>query len=211
VADTIFIRTGARRSSGPFLAAVLVVGLGVGILTSFGQSVLDRPWAALANSASAWLLPAFLVGVLAPSVRRGALGGLACCLLELVGYYVTAEARGFPAGGAIVAFWVGCAVLGGPLFGAAGRVWRAGPPVWWPASAALPTAAFAAEGVYVHLLDLGYRSTGILWLAIAAVLALALGRTFDGWIRIAVALVVLLPLGLAGEAVLATVYARGFG
>ena len=48
-----------------------------------------------------------LAAVLVPGVLAGVATGLA----ELAGYYLTAAARGYPAGPGIVLFWAACTVL----------------------------------------------------------------------------------------------------
>jgi hypothetical protein len=92
------VRTGYR------IALVVAVGLDVGVATAIGQTHLDGVWNAFVNSASAWLVAAFLVGAAMRTLPGAAAAGLATCLLQLVGYYVTQHPRGYPAGGSIVAF-----------------------------------------------------------------------------------------------------------
>ena len=85
-----------------------------------------------------------------------AAAGLVTGLLELAGYYLTAAARGYPAGGSILVFWAACAVVGGPLFGAAGWVWWRRPaPVSGLGASALP-AAFLAEAAVAYAWRLHY-------------------------------------------------------
>ena len=104
---------------------VAAAGLSVGVATAIGQTYLDGALNALVNSVSAWLVAAFLVGSTMRTDRGAAVAGLCVCALQLVGYYVVAELRGFPLGGpALIVFWFGCAVVGGPVFGLAGRRWR---------------------------------------------------------------------------------------
>ena len=105
---------------------VVVLGVAVGVVTSLGQTNLDRPFAALVNSAGAWLIAPFLVGVLCRRIRGAAFAGAAVCILQLVAYYATAHIRGYAAGEAIVVFWLLCGLIGGPVFGAAGE--PGGPP-----------------------------------------------------------------------------------
>ena len=78
---------------------VAAAGLGVGVATAIGQTYLDGALNALVNSVSAWLVAAFLVGSRMRSDRGAMVAGLCVCALQLVGYYVTAELRGFPLGG----------------------------------------------------------------------------------------------------------------
>lgn len=184
----------------------VVLGIAVGCLTSFGQTYLDAPWSAFANSASGWLLAPFLVGALAGSRRGAAAAGLLTCSLQLVGYYMTSELRGFPPGGSILVFWAACAVIGGPLFGIAGNLWRTGPTRLRGLGGAMMASAFLAEGLWTYLHLLGYRTTAVLWLAIGGALALTLARGVRdlGWLALA------LPAGLLAEIALSAVYSQAF-
>lgn len=183
------------------VALVVAVGLAVGCLTSFGQTYLDGALNALVNSASAWLVAPFFLGALMRTPRGAAAAGLTACALQLVGYYVTAELRGFPAGGSIVVFWAACAVVGGPLFGLAGQHWRVRPA---GIGATVLPAAFVAEGLWVYLHELRYYATAALWLGLGAGFALALSRGAWRWLGATV------PLALAGELVLSAVYRQAF-
>jgi hypothetical protein len=178
----------------------VAAGLVVGGLTSVGQSHLGGALAALVNSASAWLVAPFLVGAVMRTPRGAAAAGLTTCALQLVGYYVVSDLRGFPAGGSIVLFWTVCAALGGPVFGAAGRRRRAGLA---PAAMVLP-AAFLAEGLWVYLHELRYYGTAALWLGIGAALTLAFRHEDPRWLALT------LPVALAGEIALSAVYRQAF-
>jgi hypothetical protein len=79
------------------------IGLAIGVLTSIGQTVLDRPFAALANSASVWLMAPFLLGYVAATSREAMVLGALVCLGELLGYYATSGARGLLAEAAVPA------------------------------------------------------------------------------------------------------------
>lgn len=183
------------------IAIAVLAGLAVGGATSLGQAYLGGAPNALVNSASAWLVAPFLVGALMRTPRGALAAGLATCALQLVGYYVTAEARGYSAGGAIVLFWAGCALLGGPLFGLAGHRWRLRPQ---DIGATVLPAVFLAEGLWVYLIELGYLATAALWLAIGAALAATLARPAARWLAVTV------PLALLGELLLSLVYRQAF-
>ncbi len=146
----------------------------MGSLTSFGQSHLEGTLNPLVNSASAWLVVPFLVGALMRSPSSGALAGVLACSLQVVGYFVTSELRGFPASSSYVVFWMVCAIVGGPVFGAGGQLWRGGRErLTGPASTLLP-AVFLAEGIWVYGTVLGDAGSAVLWLAIGVALALVL-------------------------------------
>lgn len=188
------------------IALLLTSGLAVGVLTSLGQGHLGRPLNAFVNSASAWLLVPFFVGSRMTSRRPATAAGLAVCLLQLVGYYAATELRGFAPGGTILIFWSLCAVVGGPVFGEAGRLWRARTDRWsGPGSAVLP-AAFLSEGLWVYLHELHYYTTAVLWIAIGALLGLTMTRRTPSrrWLGPAVG------LGLLTEILLTQVYSRSF-
>lgn len=155
----------------------MAIGLVVGTATSFAQAHLNLPWAALANSASPWLLGGFAAGAL--QVKRGlAIGaGFAACAAEVISYYVTSSARGFAVGHGWIAFWVACALVGGPVAGWAGWAWRRADGWWQALGASFPASTFLAEGLGAYQLRLHYESAAILYLVIGVILlALAIPR-----------------------------------
>src|SRR4051794_37348063 len=89
------------------------VGLVAGALSALGQAHLDGTLDAFANSLSTWLVAPFVVGGLAASRGEAALAGCLTSASQLAGYYVLAHETT----AALVAFWVGCALIGGPIFG----------------------------------------------------------------------------------------------
>lgn len=164
-----------RTSTRPLtrLTGAAAAGLVVGLLTSFGQTHLGGTLNPLVNSASAWLVVPFLVGGLMRSPSSGALAGVLACSLQVVGYFVTSELRGFPASSSYVVFWTVCAIVGGPLFGAGGQLWRSGYERFArPASTLLP-AVFLAEGIWLYGVVLGYVGSTVLWVTIGVALAVA--------------------------------------
>ena len=143
-----------RRRRRPDAALVaLGLGVGVGVGTSLLQAHLDFPWLALVNAASPWLTTAFVAGALQPRLGRALWVGLAATVLEVAAYYLTAELRGFGVSASYLTLWTLCAVVGGPLFGAAGHLWRRAAPAGL--GAALLVAAWASEAVVVYGLRLG--------------------------------------------------------
>ncbi|MBO9554349.1 DUF6518 family protein [Cellulomonas sp.] len=155
-----------------------LLGVAVGVLTSFAQGWLDSPWAALANAASPWLVIAFAVGYRGRTAASAAVLGLVTCLGEVAGYYAAAAARGFGVSTGWVVFWLVCAVVGGPLFGACGRLVRV-PRTWLAAcAAAAPAATFLGEGIGSYWLRLGYLAEAVLFVVLGLTAgALALVRT----------------------------------
>ena len=204
------------------------IGIAIGVLTSYGQAVADVPWSALVNSASPWLAGAFAAGALAIRARPAAVAGPLACSLEVAGYYVTTVLRGYAVAETEIVFWSVCALVGGPIFGAAGHL-------WWrsrrPLAAMLLPAAFLAEGIGLYAVVLHYRSTAVLYSLIGVGLAvlfalrvrplrvrslragsLRAGSPWTGPLgRLAVWLVALTVLGIGGEYVLGHVSRAAFG
>lgn len=162
-----------HRRPGAILVA-LGGGVAVGVLTSLLQRQLDFPWLALVNAASPWLTTAFLAGALQSRMSTAVAVGVSATTLQVVAYYVTAEFRGFGVSTSYVVLWSLCAIVGGPIFGAAGHVWRRASPAGL--GGALLVAAYASEAAVAYHLRLGYDSTALLFGAIALLLSLGLGR-----------------------------------
>jgi hypothetical protein len=108
------------------VALTIGVGVAVGVATLLGQSVLSAEWNRLANSGAIWLLASFLVGSLMPTNGRAAVAGMATLVLAVVTYYVAAKLAGAGISNRTVVIWVGAALVGGPVYGAAGHWWRTG-------------------------------------------------------------------------------------
>jgi hypothetical protein len=199
-----------RRSHIRSTAIVMIVGLGVGCATSFGQTHLSLPWHSLVNSASPWLVAAFAMGAVQRRAGPAVAAGTAVMVLELVGYYGTSHLRGFPVGSSILVFWAACAVVGGPIFGVGGWAWRRGPERYSPLGAALVPAAFVGEGLVAYGAYLHYTTSAVLFVAIGLVAVLVLGRrenrsvAFLGW------LVIALGGAVVGEVVLHLIYNQSF-
>jgi hypothetical protein len=201
------------RSPAVRIAAVVLVGVLVGAVTDVLQKYLDTPWSSLANAASPWLAPAFAVGALQRRNWGAALAGLMTCVFELAGYYVASAVRGYYAsdgGHAILLFWTGCALVGGPVFGVAGRL-------WWQASgrfrglgAAVLGAAFLAEAVVSYGYRLHYTSSAILFAAIGVALLGLLGLRGRQYVPMAGWLLATLPAGVLAEFALGLVYDQSF-
>lgn len=175
-----------RTSSATSVVLSLVLGLLVGSLTSLLQAVAEFPWLALVNAVSPWVTTAFVAGALQRSWRSAMVVGLAATLLQVVGYYVTAELRGYDAGLTYVVVWSLCAVVAGPVFGAAGHSWRRAAPAGLGAAALV--AVWATEAVIGYQWRLGYTSSAVLFGVVALLLAVALPRhrnqyaSFARWI-----------------------------
>ncbi len=163
-----------RNSPAVPVVVALALGLAVGSLTSVLQGVADFPWLALVNAVSPWATTAFVAGALQPSMRPAVAVALVATLLQVVGYYITAELRGYDAGLTYVIVWSLCALVAGPVFGAAGQAWQRGAPVGLGAAALV--AVWATEALIGYQWRLGYTSSAVLFGVVAVVLAVALPR-----------------------------------
>jgi hypothetical protein len=157
---------------------VLAAGLALGVVTMFGQTWLDGPWLALVNSGALWLLPAFVAGSAMRSNVAAAAAGSGLLIAAVVGYYgsVSFVVEGAHANSRSVAIWVATALVGGPVYGIAGRWWRRSRS--WRAWVALGLlgGAFVAEGA--ARLRGGYdHSAGLAMVAAGLLLPLVLGRS----------------------------------
>jgi len=182
------------------VSLVLVAGIATGVLTQLGQSVLPAGWSQAANAISPWLLVGFLVGSAMPDWRTAALAGAATLALALIGYYAMTMLR-FGIGGstASLVFWGLGAVVGGPVFGAAGWWWRRGSHRARASALGLLTAAFMAEAGY-HAVVLGEPPVALGFLLAGLLVPLVLGRSRDDRLGAYVAAVPATLLGALGFA-----------
>jgi len=193
------------RSRVPLVAAT--AGLAFGAFGALGQAHWDGTLDAFANSISTWLVAAFVVGALAATRQSAAVAGFAACVFQLLGYYAVNHVRDVGTTSSLVAFWSACAVVGGPLFGLAGHVWRHGPAQVRGLGMAALAGAFVAEGLYAYAHQLHQYVTGALWVGIGVVLAVVSSRGQPRqwrWLGLTV------PVGVAGEVVLTSVLHRFF-
>lgn len=167
------MHSGGSERIAARVTAGIVIGVAIGVTTSLAQAHLHQPWAALANSASPWLLGAYAAGALQVRRRAAVIMGLTACVAELAAYYLMTAARSYPLSGAYVVFWAICAIVGGPLFGCAGWAWRRGRG--WPRvlGASLLPATFVAEAGGAYGLRLHCQSAALLYLAIGLALLVA--------------------------------------
>jgi hypothetical protein len=189
------------RAGGRYLLVATLVGLGAGVLTQVGQSVLPDGWSSLANSITPWLLVAFLLGSRAPGDWWAVAAGLIALLMALFGYYATVAIRYeivASLSGAVV-LWMVAAVVGGPVFALAGRWWGDDRPWHRAIGAGLMGAAAIAEGLYFAVV-LGYTPVGLAAVLIGVALPVILGRRPGDRTRGLVALAPCVLLGVAGFA-----------
>lgn len=174
-----------------------LAGLLVGALTLAGQAVLPADANRLANSGAIWVTIAFLVGWRAPSGTVAVAAGVVTLLAALVGYFVTAAVANAPISVSTVSIWVGTAVVGGPVFGLAGR-WRGSATGSRPVvGVALLGAVYVAEGAWTLLVVPHMALAG--WVSIVVGVALTIVLVPDRR-EIPRALVLLVPFALVGVA-----------
>jgi hypothetical protein len=194
------------RTHGRWVAAALLLGLGVGVVTLAGQAVLPVELNRLANSGAIWVTVAFVAGMLAPSDRTAALAGLVTLLAALAGYFGAAAASHAGVSTSTVAIWTGTALVGGPSFGIAGR-WWATASGWRPALAAAALGGvYVAEGAWTLLVVPHMALAG--WVSVGAgiIVALALPRDARTRVRAFALLPVLALVGLVGYAAIDRVF-----
>jgi hypothetical protein len=158
------------------LAVAVALGAVIGAGTEVAEHHLWLPWSSLANSASPWLLGGFVAGALARR-RWSAVGaGLLACLVEVAAYYAIATATDKPVTHQLTAFWLACAVVGGPVAGLAGWGWRRGTGRVRAYGAAFPGGTFLAEAVGAYGLRLHYHPAVALFGLIGVALLVLLIR-----------------------------------
>jgi len=139
------------------IAAGVTMGALIGAATALVQPHLGLPWSVLVNSASPWLLGGFAVGAVAARRGPAVAAGLLACLVEVLAYYATATAVAIPVAHQLTAFWLACALVGGPVAGLAGWGWRRGTGRARAYGAAFPPGTFIAEAVGAYGLRLHYH------------------------------------------------------
>lgn len=132
------------------------------------------------------------------------MAGLVATLATLASYELAARvaATGISTGALLV--WAATAVVGGPVFGAAGAWWRTGVAPRPAVAAALLGAVFLAEGLWTVARIPDLAPTGWVEAAAGLVVAVALARPRDRR-GLAVALGALVPLTLLGIAAYALI------
>ncbi len=197
------IQRGRRERPARLLSLALLAGVVVGGLTSFAQTVLGgSALAGLGNAVSPWLVLPFVIGALARRDRHAAVVGLLACVGEVAGYYLVAHLRGFGVSSAFLLTWAVAAVIGGPLFGWAGRAWRSASGRLRGVGPALLVGCWVSEAVVTYLVVLHYGGDAAVFGGVAVVLATVLGvvgrqlRSLLTWLPVAAL------LGAAGFAAL---------
>ncbi|WP_380161716.1 DUF6518 family protein [Kineococcus sp. R86509] len=199
--------------ASPLLGAAVLIGAVWGASTSGLQTLLPWPFAGLANAVGPWVAPAFLVGAWSRRPWAAVLAGVAVCFGEVAGYYAVSAARGFGVNPSNVVLWAATGVFGGPVLGVAGWWWRrAAAPRVAALGAALLGGVFLAEGVVTYGLYLRYPGEAVVSCVLGVLLVVVLGATASaaravgararGVGSAAAWLLLVLPLGAAGEVLL---------
>jgi hypothetical protein len=165
----------------PWKVVLLIAGAGlaVGVLTVYGQGWLPGQWSTLANSGAVWLVFAFAAGSCMRSDITAAAAGAGVLVCAVIGYYVAVPivVDGAAANPHSVVIWTCVAVVGGPVFGVAGRWWRAGRPPRPAIGLGLLGGVLVAEGIYDVTSISNIRTAGWIMLAIGLIAPVALGRS----------------------------------
>jgi hypothetical protein len=188
-----------RRWAG-WLGVAIVAGLITGALTLAGQAILPTDANRLANSGAIWVTVAFALGWRVPTDGMAATTGFLSLVAALAGYFTAAAVAHAGISVSTVAIWLGVAIIGGPVFGVAGR-WRAtGDARRAVIGIALLGAVYVAEGIATLLSIPHMQAAG--WVSVVAgiVLVVALSRDRAERLRACVALVPLTILGIGGYA-----------
>ncbi|WP_222195869.1 DUF6518 family protein [Modestobacter italicus] len=189
--------------------AVLVLGVGGGVLTEWAQGVLPDPWGAWANSVAAWCLVAFLVGALSGGARTAVAAAVATELLLVGSYYAAQSVQQLPVNGVTVVEWLVAGVVAGVVFGTAGRWWRQGSGRRATAGVAVVGGVLVMEGLYRAVRFPWQGSSGVVMVVAGVVLALLLSRSWRQRALVAGLLAAVVPLGwLATELVNAALAAH---
>jgi Family of unknown function (DUF6518) len=135
------------------LVWLLAIALGalIGAASLVGDAVGIRLLNGLANAAAPWLVVAFASGTVHRDVRAGVVAGVLSLLVAVAVYYlgisiVFGPDRSYA--GPLIVLWLGAAVVGGGVFGAAGCAWRAGSGRRRAVAGAMPAAALFAEAAH---------------------------------------------------------------
>lgn len=204
-----FVEAGASRSGVGLptgLALGLIVGALVGVATDLLQAHLDLPWLSLVNSASPWLAPAFGVGIAARRSLHAAVGGFVVCTAELLAYNATAQLRHIAVSSGLTLFWAVCGLIGGPLFGVGGQLWRTARGRTRGLGPALLSSAFLGEAAIAYAAYLHYYESAALFAVIGIALLATFGRYRGQAARAGLWMLGTLPAALLAEIALHVVY-----
>lgn len=155
---------GIGRAAG--YAPAAAVGIVTGMLTLIGQKYLSIDLNFLANSASVWVVPAFMTAyLLNGGGKQSALYGIAVLTACVLGYYVFEAAvnRHSYFINAHQLLWLGCAVIGGAAVGLFAHAARTKTGIIGDFCANLIPAVFVTEASskLFHINDYRHMLTGL--------------------------------------------------
>lgn len=138
----------------------IITGITVGMLTLIGQKYLPINLNFLANSGAVWLIPAFLVSLKSHSEKISSVSVcvmcLLCCVFGYYGFETIVNRHSFEMG-YYTWVWIGCAVVGGVIFGIGAWVANNKEGLIKYGALDLLPAVFLAEGIYKVIHISGYR------------------------------------------------------
>jgi hypothetical protein len=176
-----------RRSKRPLVAgAQVALGIGalVGGATFLGQGVMPGQWNTLVNSGAIWLIAPFFLSARMTTHRSGVMVGTVVLLATVTSYYASASVAGAPMSIWMTAFWLGVALVAGPLYGLAGHWWHDERRLLRVIGVALLGGVLVAEGLYL-IVVLGYVWSGGVMFAVGLIAATVLARRSDRVVTLA--------------------------
>jgi hypothetical protein len=135
---------------------------------------------------------------------------LVACLAELLAYDLSASARDIPVSAGLAVFWAVCGVIGGPLFGWGGRLWREAEGPSRGLGPALVGGAFLGEAAITYAAFLHYYSSAVLFAVIGVALMAILGLHGRQHARTGRWLLGVLPAAVLSEIILHLLYSQSF-
>lgn len=155
-----------------FFLVTLVLGISLGVFTSFGQTFIPEPFKQLANSYSVWLLFSFIGGYLLMSYKKALIAGVLIQYLAILFYYVASSIRfdmeySFESLISLNVIWIIGGTLVGPIAALAG-VLANRQTNYRPYATGFMAGLIVSEALYQFII-LGYIGEGLVFLFTALV------------------------------------------
>lgn len=190
-----------------YLCLSLCTGLGIGILTVFGQTYLPGNFNSIANLGPVWLLPAFFISSTGDKMVKSMLAAFLSLVGMVFGYYIFVailhqHALAFDF---FMLIWTACAVIGGIVIGIAGYLWRHKTHRFHHAGGALLSGAFLVDGInmLIHFNDYTHMiPVPIAEILFGFVLILLLEKNKKDRLKTCKYILPIVAIGLAGYALL---------
>lgn len=189
-----------------FILSVLL-GTIVGILTIFGQGHLKGNWNSLANLGTVWLVPAFFISSTGHRKISSIISCSLCLIGEVIGYYCF-QSLIYNYNFLVNYFtiiWLGCAIVGGVIFGLAGYLWYHKDEKFHGLGSALLSGVFLTDGLnmFIHFNDYKHMITvPIVEIVFSLLLIIILERNMKERVRCCIFLGPIVILGLIGYMIL---------